>query len=167
MAVRVILCMSYNFGPPFRQTCPVKTATSVTAAQVVQASEQPTPRPVVKIPESCTAYGTPRMKDWWQNQPMLVLWRNGARRKIVMISLPSSAKEHDKFQSMVCYVKENEPERPHGEVSATPSNEPAMRLAAVILSAMAGNGVGVDALYRGEKKLSAKAARFAGKDSQL
>ncbi len=155
MAVRVILCMSS-----------VKTATSVTAAQVVQASEQPTPRPVVKIPESCTACGTPRMKDWWQNQPMLVLWRNGARRKIVMISLPSSAKEHDKFQSMVCYVKENEPERPHGEVSATPSNEPAVRPSRHFVR-NGGQCVGVDALYRGEKKLSAEAARFAGKDSQL
>jgi hypothetical protein len=58
---------------------------------------------------------------------MLVLWRNGARQKIVMISLQSSAKEHDKFQSMVCDAIENEPERPHGEVSAAPSNEPAMR----------------------------------------
>jgi hypothetical protein len=44
-----------------------------------------------------------------------------------MISLQSSAKEHDKFQNMVCHVMENEPKRPHGKVSATPSNEPAVR----------------------------------------
>jgi hypothetical protein len=87
----------------------------------------PIPRPVIKIPESCTTGGTRRMTDRWQNQHMLVLWRNGARQKIVMISLQSSAKEHDKFQSMVCDAIENEPERPHGEVSAAPSNEPAMR----------------------------------------
>jgi hypothetical protein len=58
---------------------------------------------------------------------MLVLWRNGTRQKIVMISLQSSAKEHDKFQSMVCHAIENEPERPYGEVSAAPSNEAALR----------------------------------------
>ena len=43
-----------------------------------------------------------------------------------MNSLQSSPKEHDKFQSMVCHAIENEPERPYGEVSAAPSNEPAM-----------------------------------------
>ena len=57
-----------------------------------------------------------------------------------MISLQSSAKEHDKFQSMVGHVMENEPERPHGEVSATPSNEPS-RVTGVILSAIAGNAL--------------------------
>ena len=67
------------------------------------------------------------MTDRGQNQHMLVLRRNNARQQIVMNSLQSSPKEHDKFQSMVCHAIENEPERPHGEVSAAPSNEPAIR----------------------------------------
>ena len=66
------------------------------------------------------------MTDRWQNQHMLVFWRNDAGQKIVINSLQSSPKEHDKFQSMVCDAIENEPERPHGEVSAAPSNEPAI-----------------------------------------
>jgi hypothetical protein len=66
------------------------------------------------------------MTDWWQNQNMLVLWRNDASQKIVMNSLQSSAKKHDKFQSMVCDAIENEAERPYGQASAAPSNEPAM-----------------------------------------
>ena len=42
MAVRVILCMSYKFGGlRFARLVPVKTTISETAAQVVQASEQP------------------------------------------------------------------------------------------------------------------------------
>ena len=150
--------MSYNFGRlHFARLVPVKTATSETAAQVVQASEQPTPRSVIKIPEGCTTGGTPRMKDRWQNQPMLVLWRNGARRKIVMISLPSSAKEHDKFQSMACHVMENEPERPHGEVSATPSNEPAVRRSGHFVR-NCGNAFAWMALCKGEKKFPADIA---------
>jgi hypothetical protein len=106
----------------------VKTTASETAAQVVQASEQhDSPACDKKIPESCTTSGTPRMSDRWQNQHMLVLWRNNARQQIVMNSLQSSLKEHDKFQSMVCHAIKNEAERPHGEVSAASSNEPAMR----------------------------------------
>jgi recombinational DNA repair ATPase RecF len=50
------------------------------------------------------------MTDRGQNQHMLVLWRNNARQQIVMNSLQSSPKEHDKFQSMVCDAIENEPE---------------------------------------------------------
>ena len=67
------------------------------------------------------------MTDRWQNQHMLVFWRNDAGQKIVMNSLQPSPKEHDKFQSMVCDAIENEPERPHGDVSTAPSNEPAIR----------------------------------------
>jgi hypothetical protein len=43
-----------------------------------------------------------------------------------MNSLQSSPEEHDKFQSMICDAIENEPERPHGVVSAAPSTEPAI-----------------------------------------
>lgn len=44
-----------------------------------------------------------------------------------MISLPSSAKNYDKFQKIICHAIENDPERPHGAVSATRPNEPAKR----------------------------------------
>ena len=42
LAARVILCVSHNFGRlRFARLGPVKTTISETAAQVVQASEQP------------------------------------------------------------------------------------------------------------------------------
>jgi hypothetical protein len=82
---------------------------------------------------------------------MLVLWRNDARQKNVMKSLQSSAKGHDKFQSMVCDVIENEPERPHGGVSAAPSNEPAMRRRSDHFARNCGQRVDVDALCNHEE----------------
>ena len=67
-----------------------------------------------------------------------------------MISLQSSAKEHDKFQSMVCHPIENESERPHGEVFAAPSNEPAMRRSDHF-ARNCGQRAGVDALCNHEE----------------
>jgi hypothetical protein len=125
---RAILCMSYIFGRlGFARLRPVKTTASETLLKLFRLLNNLIPRPVIKIPESCTTGGTPRMTDRRQNQHMLVLWRNDARQQIVMNSLQSSPKEHDKFQSMVCGAIENAPESLHGEVSAAPSNEPAMR----------------------------------------
>ena len=91
------------------------------------------------------------MTDRWQNQHMLVLWRNDARQQIVMSSLQSSPKEHDKFQSMVCDAIKNEPERPHGEVSAAPSNEPAMRRRSEHFARNCGQRDDVDALCSHEE----------------
>jgi hypothetical protein len=67
-----------------------------------------------------------------------------------MISLQSPAKEHDKFQSMVCHAIENEPKRPHGEVAAAPSNEPALRRNDHF-ARNCGQRVGVDALCNHEE----------------
>ncbi|HZM05144.1 MAG TPA: hypothetical protein VFC44_19265 [Candidatus Saccharimonadales bacterium] len=91
---------------------------------------------------------------------MLVLWRNDARQEIVMNSLQSSLKEHDKFQSMVCDAIENEPERPHGEVSAAPSNEPAMRRRDPFVR-NCGQCVDVDALYSDEETSAPMRARVS------
>jgi hypothetical protein len=68
-----------------------------------------------------------------------------------MNSLQSSLKKHDKFQSMVCDAIENEPERPHGEVSAAPSNEPVMRPRSDHFARNCGQRVGVDALCSHEE----------------
>ena len=75
-----------------------------------------------------------------------------------MISLQSSAKEHDKFQSMVCDAIKNEPERPHGEVSAAPSNEPAMRRCSDHFARNCGQRVEVDALCNHEETSAAMGA---------
>jgi hypothetical protein len=110
------------------------------------------------------------MTDRGQNQHMLVLWRNDAGQKIVMNSLQSSPKEPDKFQSMVCHAIKNEPERPHSEVSAAPSNEPAIRRRDHFVR-NCGQRVDVDALCSDEETSAQMGARFdgrfAGKDSQL
>jgi hypothetical protein len=91
---------------------------------------------------------------------MLVLWRNNARQQIVMNSLQSSLKKHDKFQSMVCDAIENEPERPHGEVSAAPSNEPAMPRSDHF-ARNCGQRVDVDALCNHEETPDPMGARIS------
>ena len=69
---------------------------------IVQASEQPRVRSMLKIHESCTTEGTTQMIDRWQNRHMLVTSRNDAKRKIVMISLHRPATGHGKVHRMAC-----------------------------------------------------------------
>ena len=151
--------MSYIFGRlGFARLGRMKTTASETLLKLFRLLNNPIPRPVIKIPESCTTGGMPRMTDRWQNQHMLVFWRNDAGQKIVINSLQSSPKEHDKFQSMVCDAIKNEPERPHGEVSAAPSNEPAMRRCSDHFARNCGQRVEVDALCNHEETSAAMGA---------
>ena len=77
-----------------------------------------------------------------------------------MISLQSSAQEHDEFQSMICHAIENEPERTHGEVSAAPSNEPAIRRRDHFVR-NCGQRVDVDALCNHEETSAPMGASFS------
>jgi hypothetical protein len=100
--VGTILCSNYTSRASGSITFDTVKIEDFGMQAVVQASEQPSARLMVRIDASCTAGGTTQIMDRWHGERMLDTWRNDAEGKIVMISLHRPATGHGKVQRMAC-----------------------------------------------------------------